>query len=201
MNEFDLLHGLAERLAELVSNTLLYGQDGLLHVPQVIIGDLPQRQTEDDDDYPYPFVLVKFVDSVDNDEIGTDGGRVTIWVFVGAYQEGVRDSGYVPTDPIYTNKGWDAVLQVMNRIRLGLLSYRMIRERYSLVLPLQREMAQDQAEPQYLGWFVTTWTMPVPQNERGLGAIFNGKYEEIEAGCPEPVRREIATDTPGTGGN
>jgi len=184
MTPLDLLNSLATRLTELVANTQLYGQDGILHTPQIVLGELPVRQNEEDEDYPDPFVMARFMGITDLIELGRDEGSAEIWIFVGAYEEGTRNKSYKPIDPVYRNRGWDAVLQLMTRIWHGLLSYRMLDNRYELKRPIHMELAQEQAEPQYLGWLITTWRIALPQDEWGMNAIYGGKYE-TEKSCLE----------------
>ncbi|CCJ32888.1 hypothetical protein [Caloramator australicus] len=111
--------------------------------PQVVVGYLPAKGESDIPDYPY--VIIRAMNGVDNQE----KSEIKINLIIGTYSD--------------DHEGWQDTLNIIQRIRQRLLEQRTLAKKFRLELPLEWELFEEQALPEWNGLIKTIWTIPQPQ--------------------------------------
>ena len=174
MIPLELIEALQARVEAVVFDYRLIGEDGEPRAPVVYAGFAPNKQTAQEADAPC--IIIRVVDgNVDKAGYG-EIETVTVLIAVYLYQESARDPGEPDTGPVLKNKGWDAVLQILTRLKLSLLKHRMLMNRYELALPLRWEIPQEQPEPYWYGFLELKYQMTVPENE-DYEEVINGRVK------------------------
>ncbi|MOA39969.1 hypothetical protein D3C78_1617920 [compost metagenome] len=103
---------------------------------------------QDDRDERWPFIVIRYSDSEDNDE----GYRtVTIDLTFGSEGEGSR--------------GYMDVLHLMEHVRISLMRETWDGWSFRLTRPLNMGFYDEQADPFWLGYMSTTWDVPSIEQE------------------------------------
>ena len=165
MNQIRLLQDLVHRLTELFKGYSLPNKAGVLQEVQVFAQYLPQPEgltladksqtglkSYGDGDYEsnFPCIIVKLVDQTDEEERGNDGSRVTVKILTGIYDEGKQCQGYVD------------VLNIQEKIRAYLLEYRVLVNKYLLLMPLVSKLIETETWPVYFGEQTMTYIVARP---------------------------------------
>lgn len=122
--------------------------------PNIYLVDLPPRETVEADEPPYdmlpsdvderwPFIVIRYSDSEDNEE-----GYRTANLELVFGSEGEGPNGYMD------------VLHLMEHVRSYLLRETWEGWSFALTRPLNMGFYDEQAEPRWLGWMSTNWHMP-----------------------------------------
>lgn len=175
MTPSDLMRSLKRRIEAVVQDYRLYDEAGVPRVPVIFAGYPPNKQTIDEVDAPN--IIIRAIDGNIAREGNFELETVTVLIAAMVYQESARDPGEPDTGPVTKHSGWDAVMQMLTRIRQSLLKNRMLDSRYELALPLKWDIPQEQPEPQWYGFITAKFQMIVPENE---------DYEEFLNGTKSP---------------
>lgn len=165
MNQIDLLRDLVERLRELFEGYSLPNKAGVLQEVRVFAQYLPQPEgltiadkgnsglkSYADADYEsnFPCIIVKLMDQTDNEERGNDGSQVNVRILTGIYDDAKACQGYID------------VLNIQEKIREYLLEYRILAEKYLLVMPLVSKVSDVETWPVYFGEQSLTYIVARP---------------------------------------
>jgi len=148
LTPLDLMDDLKNFLEQVVHEYSLESKASPDKIPQVVLGWLPAKgETKKDDetsnpDFPY---VVAQLESWDDD----DSSKATVSLQIGTYSK-LMD-------------GWRDTVNVMTRIRMALLTQRVIGKRFRLELPIHSELFDEQPYPYWIGAMTTNWTIPQPQ--------------------------------------
>jgi hypothetical protein len=146
MSELDLSKSIRNRLKEVVKNMRLAPDNKKqeFRAPTVVNGYLaPKRSNEESD---FPFLVVR----PGKGETGTDGiTKVDVKIIIGCYSEEFD--------------GHEYAMQVLNRIRIGLMEKRTLDNMFRMELPFDWELYDDQPYPEWQMKLNTRWTIPTPQ--------------------------------------
>ena len=168
-------YALQERIERIVADYHLFNAEGSACTPQVFLGYLPNKQTSEGEDYPC--VIIRLFDGTDRSEramgnpMPWESGIVRALIMIFSYQESARDDRQPDTGPVEKNKGWDAVLEMIFRIRTDLLRFRKLGGKYDLQLPVEWELPPEQSEPQWGGYITVTYQINVPENEDDMEVL------------------------------
>ena len=124
----------------------------------------PQDDQYGPDDFEenFPCVIVKFDEGVDKEENAPDATRISVRILIGAY------------DPSPDEQGYRDVMNIMEKVRLELLSDRLLNRRYRLEMPFKWYLFEDQPWPIFFGQIETAWETGRPAMP-GTGNIY-GKF-------------------------
>ena len=148
------------------ADLMLETESGERKAAQVIPGfldeDEPKPGKPPDDSVPVPFVIVRFLDSDDNQEQST----ATVKIIATTYSK--------------QGQGWRDPLELLERIRQALLRKRIVGKRFMFAYPIKIEMPEDRPWPYSIAWMTTTWTIAQPIEEinydKDWGGIYGEKY-------------------------
>lgn len=165
MNQIRLLQDLTDRLRLLFEGYSLPNKSGTLQEVQVFRQYLPQPEGltftdrergglknygASDFDSNFPCVIVKLLEQTDREERGNDGTTVKVAILTGIYDESRECQGYID------------ILNLQERIREYLLEYRLLGERYLLVMPLVSKLIESESWPVYWGEQTMTYIAARP---------------------------------------
>jgi hypothetical protein len=111
-------------------------------VPAVHLGYLPEKTAANRLNEEYPFILLRPQEGEDTE----DGYRVKLLMLFATKAD--DEAGFLD------------VLNLMERIRIKLLKKRLVDSRFRLEMPYKWKFYDEQAEPEWFGEAVTTWTLP-----------------------------------------
>lgn len=154
MNQTRLLQDMTDRLRLLFRGYSLPNKSGTLQEVQVFRQYLPQPEGltfadrgqeglkhygASDFDSNFPCVIVKVLEQTDREERGDDGSTVKVSILTAIYDESKECQGYID------------ILNMQEKIREYLLEYRLLAERYLLVMPLMSRLIESESWPVYWG--------------------------------------------------
>lgn len=120
-------------------------------VPAIHLGYLPEKTAANRLNEEYPFILLRPQDGEDTE---SQYQVKLLMLFATKSQD---EAGFLD------------VLNLMERVRIKLLKQRLIDGRYHLEMPYKWKFYDEQAEPEWFGEAVTTWTLPHVQEEVDYG--------------------------------
>lgn len=153
--EIELTNALRERLAFILKDLLLPTEklNDPLKTASIINGYLPPKRAGGAGS-EFPFVIVR----PGSGRTGEDGyTRLSVKFVIGCFSEDYD--------------GYEYALQVLARIRAGLMENRTLADRFRLELPFTWELYDDQPYPQWELQVMTEWTLPTPQEIANEGDL------------------------------
>ncbi|MDR1875783.1 MAG: hypothetical protein LBQ90_12325, partial [Synergistaceae bacterium] len=93
----------------------------------------------------FPCLIVKVDEGTDKEENAPDATRIGVRILIGTYDDA----------PDY--QGYRDVLNIMERIRLELLTTRYLARKYRLEMPFKWYLFEDQPWPVFFGCLETVW--------------------------------------------
>lgn len=120
-------------------------------VPNVHLGYLPEKTAENRQQEEYPFILLRPIEGEGTEE----QYRVKLLLLFATKSD--DDSGFLD------------VLNLMERVRIMLLKKRLIDNRFYMEMPYKWKFYDEQAQPEWFGEAVTTWSLPHVQEEVDYG--------------------------------
>jgi len=138
----ELQNNLIKRLQETFKGLEYHGKTGLRPL-NIISQEIPESRYESDEEI-FPYILVRILegeDSVDPDE----NSETNIVMIICTYDEGEDQQGHKDT------------LNIINKIRLDLLSDPNISPRFKMVNKLLWALNEEELDPFYVGWVSTDW--------------------------------------------
>jgi hypothetical protein len=164
MIALNLQDALAARLRELFIDYALPTKNGTEQIVKVFSQYLPQpkgptvrprgENTEEGQEEGYgpedfeenfPCAVVKFDEGEDKEENAPDATRIAVRILVGVY------------DDSPDNQGYRDVMNIVERIRLELLSVRYLERKYRLETPFKWYLFEEWSWPIFFGQIETVW--------------------------------------------
>lgn len=145
-----LVDELSGLISEITGELMLETKQGELRALAVIPGFLdedeprPGKPPEDEIEKAVPFVVVRFLTGEDSEPVG----KVTIRIIATTYSK--------------HGQGWRDPLNVLERIRQGMLTKRPLAKKFDLQLPIKWEMPEEQPWPYWIAWMTTIWAVGRP---------------------------------------
>ncbi|WP_425057621.1 hypothetical protein SCACP_21380 [Sporomusa carbonis] len=137
------------------ADLMLETESGTLVPARVIPGfldeDEPKPGKPPDDTLPVPFLIVRYLTSEDTGQ----GGTATVKFIATTYSK--------------HGQGWRDPLELLERIRQGLLKNRTVAKKFWLEFPIKCEMPEDRPWPYSVAWMTTNWTIAQPIEEVDYG--------------------------------
>lgn len=152
--EIELTSALRERLTVILKDLLLETekQEEPARPPTVINGYLPPKRSKPGSEFP--FVIVRPSKGITGDDGYT---RCTVKILIGCFSEEFD--------------GYEYAMQVLARIRAGLMQNKRLAERFTLETPFSWELYDEQPYPQWELELMTEWILPTPQETAYEGDI------------------------------
>lgn len=150
-----LLENLKEYIEDVTKDLLLQvrvkaEQENKERPPYVYLMNLPKKE---DEIQQIPYILLKYLTSKDDQPSGSlTQSEARVRIIVATYSEDAQE-------------GAMALLNVISRIRYRLLKDREVGGQFSLILPAESIVYQDNTSPYYLGEIMTMWTLPSIERE------------------------------------
>ncbi|MDR2523676.1 MAG: hypothetical protein LBC93_08275 [Synergistaceae bacterium] len=164
MLALNLQDALAARLRELFIDYALPAKNGTEQIVKVFSQYLPQPRgpivkprggddgEEQEDGYGpedfeanFPCAVVKFDEGTGKEENAPDAARIAVRILVGVYDDNPDCQGYRD------------VMNILERIRLELLSVRYLERKYRLEMPFKWYLFEEQPWPVFFGQIETVW--------------------------------------------
>ena len=105
----------------------------------------PEIYGPEDFEANFPCIVVKLDEGRDKEENAPDATRIDVRILVGVYDD----------DP--DCQGYRDVLNVLEKIRLELLTHRYLERKYRLEMPFRWYLHEDQPWPVFFGQIETVW--------------------------------------------
>jgi len=144
-----LVDELVDFIKPLVVHYRMKSEAGENKAPQVVPGYLKKEtlRREDKTDGDLPYILVRFLNLIDEDH----GSTATIHIETVTISEDIQN-------------GWRDVTNILTHIRNELLSKRRVGKSFSLQLPLHIDLPVEQAFPVHAGVITAQFFIPQPQD-------------------------------------
>lgn len=146
MTEYDLLRALKGYLDDILKDLIMVartdksGKEKKERPPRVFIGSLPDKEAERRE---APYILLKFLKSNDLEDESTASVRIIIVT----YSES-KEENYLQC------------LNTLTRIKYNLRQDRLIDRHFTLLMPLECIMYEDDLEVYQIGEIMTQWELP-----------------------------------------
>ena len=148
MNVDELMNNLEYAIKKATETLQLPTKTSEFVAPAVNRGYLPTKNPKNTQNNDIPCVIIRFLsDETSEDEITTTAKVKVICIVYSQDDE----------------HGWRELLTIMNPIRTYLLAHRNIGECYRMVLPLKRNIPEEQAPPEWAGEFILNIEIPTVQ--------------------------------------
>lgn len=145
-----LVDELCKLIADATAELVLEAKTGPPRPPSAVAGFLdddeprPGKPPDDEFERAVPFVLVRFRSGEDTQDAGT----ATVRLIATTYSR--------------HGQGWRDPLNVLERIRQGIITSRPLARQFDLQLPIKWEMPDEQPWPYWIAWITTTWAIGRP---------------------------------------
>lgn len=145
-----LIDELCRLAADATKELALETKKGERRPPAVLAGflddDEPQagKPPEDPTEKAVPFVIARFLNGQDTEQVGT----ATVRIIAITYSK--------------HGQGWRDPLEVLERIRQAIITHRPLAKQFDLNLPIKWEQPEDQPWPYWIAWMTITWTIGRP---------------------------------------
>lgn len=140
-----LIIALQKFLQQALADDVLIGD--AVRPPAVHLGSLPSKTADNRDDPVYPLIIIRPIEG-DSDK---DTSTVQVKLIFGTQSE--DDHGFID------------VLHLMERVRILLMRERIIDKKYRIEPNWKWGLPEEQPEPQWLCYAITTWQLPQIRQE------------------------------------
>lgn len=140
-----LIMALEKFLQQALADDVLIGD--AVRPPAVHLGALPSKTADNRDDPVFPLIVIRPMEG-DSDK---ESSSAQVKLIFGTQSE--DSSGFID------------VLNLMERVRIILMRQRIIDKKYRIDPSWKWKFLEDQPEPQWICWAITTWQLPQIRQE------------------------------------